>query len=81
MDDLTPEQIEELRVVLEELRDNLKRLLDSTREGAKPVDLDEPIGRLTRIDAIQQQKMTTANRRSFDVRLKLANQADRKSVV
>lgn len=62
-------------MALEEVRDSLKHLLESTREGANPVDLEEPIGRLTRMDAIQQQKMTTATRRRSDVRLKLINLA------
>ena len=34
------------------------------------MDLDEPIGRLTRMDAMQQQNMTKAGRRSLEARLK-----------
>ena len=75
MDELTPEQTEELKRSLLALREELERLLDTTREGTKPVDLDEPIGRLTRIDAIQQQTMTMANRRSHDIRLRQVIQA------
>jgi DnaK suppressor protein len=70
MDELTTEQIEELREALETLRDELQQQLSATREGTRPVDLDEPIGRLTRMDAIQQQKMTSANRFNDDVRLR-----------
>ena len=69
VDELTGEQIDELRCDLERLRGELQRLLDATREGVRPVDLDEPIGRLTRIDAIQQQKMAVANRQSAGLRL------------
>lgn len=74
-DTLTPEQTERLRASLEALRDELLAILTATREGAKPVDLDEPIGRLTRMDAIQQQSMTAANRRSHDIRLRQVEQA------
>ena len=75
MNDLTSGQIQELKRALLALRGELERLLDATREGTKPVDLDEPIGRLTRMDAIQQQSMTTANRRSHDIRLRQVIQA------
>lgn len=40
----------------------LRASLAQTQEHAKPVDLDEPIGRLSRMDAIQQQQMALANR-------------------
>jgi DnaK suppressor protein len=33
------------------------------------VDLDEPIGRLSRMDAMQQQKMAQASRRATRMRL------------
>jgi DnaK suppressor protein len=69
VDELTGEQIDELRDDLERLRGELKRLLDATKEGTRPVDLDQPIGRLTRMDAIQQQKMAVANRQSAGLRL------------
>ena len=57
------------------MRDELRELLAATREGTRPVALDEPIGRLTRMDAIQQQSMSTANRRSYDIRLRQVHQA------
>ena len=53
MDELTAEQIEELGQALRALRAELEGLLEATREGTRPVDLDEPIGRLTRMEAIQ----------------------------
>ena len=46
-----------------------------SRDGARPVDLDEPIGRLTRMDAIQQQHMTAAGRRETELRLRQIEQA------
>ena len=75
MDDLTKGQVAELKQKLLALRDELKRLLADTREGTRPVDLDEPIGRLTRMDAIQQQSMSVANRRSHGIRLQQVEQA------
>jgi len=67
---LTAEQIAELTQILEDIRQEIEVQLDATREDAKPVDLDEPIGRLTRMDAMQQQNMTRAGRRSLEARLK-----------
>ena len=71
MDELTPEQIAELRADLVTLKAELEALLDTTNKGVKPVDLDEPIGRLSRMDAIQQQKMAQANRQRNTQRLQM----------
>jgi DnaK suppressor protein len=75
VDDLTEEQIAELQIRLSALREELTALLASTREGTRPVGLDEPIGRLTRMDAIQQQNMSAATRRQTDLRLRQVAQA------
>ena len=75
MDELSPEQVEELRQALETLKQELEGLLSSTRDATRPIDLDEPIGRLTRMDAIQQQSVSAANRRSLDLRLRQVQQA------
>jgi DnaK suppressor protein len=75
VDDLTETQVAELRARLSDLRDELTALLESTREGTRPVALDEPIGRLTRMDAIQQQSMSAANRRQADLRRRQVQQA------
>lgn len=74
-DELTPEQVERLREALATLRTELRELLALSRDGARPVDLDEPIGRLTRMDAIQQQHMTAAGRRDVELRLRQIEQA------
>jgi DnaK suppressor protein len=70
-DELTPEQLVELRADLVALKADLEVLLDTTDAGVKPVDLDEPIGRLSRMDAIQQQKMAQANRQRNTQRLQM----------
>ncbi len=73
--ELTSEQIEERRRALVLLEAELRELLQATKEGTQVVELDEPIGRLTRMDAIQQQHMSAANRRSVDLRLRQVLQA------
>ena len=69
MPELTQEQLDELRQDLEELRVVLETTLQQSAHGAEPVDLDKPIGRLSRMDEIQQQQMVKASRRSQEVRL------------
>ena len=67
-DDLTEQEILELG---ERLRHSLAELEASLRQsaaGAQAVDLDQPIGRVSRIDAIQQQKMVQAQRARQRVR-------------
>jgi len=75
MEELSEAQIAELRAELVEMRAGLTELLHSMREGTRPVDLDQPIGRLTRMDAMQQQSMTSAGRHEADIRLKQVEQA------
>jgi DnaK suppressor protein len=75
VNELTGDQVERLRAALRKLQTDLEQLLRSTRESTQPVDLDEPIGRLTRMDAIQQQKVASANRRTHDIRLQQVKQA------
>ncbi len=69
MDELTPEQIEELHEDLLALKVTLEEALAATHEGAKPVEADEPIGRISRGDAMQQQQMARASRASTQGRL------------
>jgi len=62
---LSPDAKERLRGELEALAARLVRDLESSAEAARPVALDQPsVGRVSRIDAIQQQKMLEANRAS-----------------
>jgi DnaK suppressor protein len=68
--DLAAAEADELYRDLVALRDELARVLDESRDAAKPVDLDEPIGRISRIDAIQQQKMARAIRDGLALRAK-----------
>jgi DnaK suppressor protein len=68
--DLTPDQRSALRAALEALRTELEEVLSGSRDGARPVDVDLPIGRVSRVDAMQQQSMLAANRRAAEARLR-----------
>jgi len=68
IDALSTDQIEELHRDLLALREEVVALLALSSEGARPVDLEEPIGRLSRMDAMQQQSMLQANRRAAQMR-------------
>ena len=68
--ELSDEQIGELERDLIALRRDLEEQLAATTHSSRPVDLDEPIGRVSRMDAIQQQKMASAARQSSALRLK-----------
>ena len=77
--DLTLAQRDELRSDLEGLVGELEAALEGSAEAARPVELDQPaVGRVSRIDAIQQQKMLEANRHSQRARLQLVRQALRR---
>ena len=69
MSELKNNEREELYKALLDLREELKQLLENSSDGAQPVSLDEPIGRLSRMDAMQQQSMVQANRRTAQTRL------------
>lgn len=70
VEDLTEAEERELAADLKALQDELELYLQSSRGGAAPVDLDEPIGRISRMDAIQQQHMAQATRTRNEARLR-----------
>lgn len=75
-DDLSDEQREALHTALIVLTKDLARSIEASRQGSKPVKLDQSsIGRLTRMDAIQGQQMAKASLRNMELRLNLAEQA------
>ena len=69
MNELAPAELAAFRAALDTLEADLRVQLASSEQGARPVDLDEPIGRLSRMEAMQQQSMTQANRRAAQLRL------------
>ena len=60
--ELETRQLEALRAALEAQRDELVTFFESGADAAEPVILDQQsVGRVSRIDAIQQQQMARAN--------------------
>lgn len=78
MEELDDARIDALEARLRRMLSESTELVASTRDGAKPVDLDEPIGRLTRMDAMQQQATLQAERRAHDLRRRQVEQALRR---
>lgn len=68
MESLTEDQCASLRRALEALDRELRSVHETSADGAATVDLEQPIGRVSRIDAIQQQRMVQANRASVQLR-------------
>lgn len=70
MDELSTAQHERLCAALHDLWRELRDVLRPLEDASRTVDLDQPIGRLTRVDALQQQSMAKANRAAAQVRLR-----------
>ncbi len=73
-DELTEVQHAQLVAALHELKASLRLRLDDTSR-TETVDLDLPIGRLSRMDAIQQQKMAQAEQAKAGLRLQAVEAA------
>jgi DnaK suppressor protein len=72
---LTQAQRDALGALLHQKRDEIQQALSASREDARPVGLDLSIGRLTRVDALQQQHMAAARRRSLELQSAQVQQA------
>ncbi|MDQ3036500.1 MAG: TraR/DksA C4-type zinc finger protein [Myxococcota bacterium] len=68
-EELSSEELAELEAALRAGLAELQRELTGATENAKPVDLDLSIGRLSRVDALQQQNMALARRRRMETQL------------
>jgi DnaK suppressor protein len=68
MTNLTRAQLDVFRQRLLAERDAVANLLEQTSSDVRPVDLGLPIGRLSRMDAMQMQGMAQLNRRQLEVR-------------
>ncbi len=79
MDELTTEQRNAFRTQLQALLLELQTLLVQSAQGAAPVDLEEAIGRLSRMEAIQQQKMAQATQGRQKLRLQQVQAALRRT--
>lgn len=78
MDDpepLTQAQRDALRAELLRLEQELSAAIERSKDEAQPVDLDTPIGRLSRIDAIAQREISQAGRRQQAQQLGLVRTA------
>lgn len=75
MEELAPAQRSELYRLLLALQDELKVSLQQGSSSRQIVDLDQPIGRLSRMDALQQQAMAKANSVGLEKRLQLVDSA------
>jgi DnaK suppressor protein len=69
------EQKEELRADLSALLAKFDASLAERSDATATVDLDQPIGRLSRMDAIQQQKMAVEQRRRLELKRSQLRQA------
>ncbi len=65
---MTSDQTERFRQRLLAEQEAIAGLLDRTSTDSRPVDLGLPIGRLSRMDAMQMQGMAQLNRRQLEVR-------------
>ncbi len=75
MAELDATQRAELKCLIQSSCEELEDLLKSSRASSQPVDLGEPIGRLSRMDALQQQQMAVASRQAQQQRLQLLRNA------
>ena len=71
MDGLTEKQLKSFHRSLTALREELLMLLEMSAEAGDTVELDQTkVGRLSRMDAMQQQEMSNACRTGYQKRLK-----------
>ena len=75
MDELTDSQIDELQADLAALVADLTAQIEGSAGSAAIVDLDRPIGRLSRMDQLQQQSMAKESIRRARIQLTQAQAA------
>lgn len=68
----------DVKKLLQDRKDHLLKSLDSMSESSRPVDLNEPIGRLSRMDAMMQQQMALNAKNQIQLNLKLVEEAFRR---
>ena len=72
MDDTARAQLHQTLIALEA---ELQTTIAASADRVATVDLDQPIGRLSRMDAMQAQQMAKAERRRINARLVLVRAA------
>jgi DnaK suppressor protein len=65
----------DFKKLLQSRKDELEKSLVSIQDSSKPVDLNDPIGRLSRMDAIQQQQMSLNAKKQIELNLQLVDTA------
>ncbi|MBQ0712513.1 MAG: TraR/DksA family transcriptional regulator [Porticoccus sp.] len=76
MEELTDKQLSGFRQSLIQVREELHLALDISEESGETVTLDQSkVGRLSRMDALQQQEMSNACRTGYRKRLLAVEQA------
>ena len=71
MPELTQAQLNELEDLLQQSREKLQQQLAISAASSEPVKLDQSaVGRVSRVDAIQQQHMAVSTRQQTQQRLK-----------
>ena len=73
--ELTAPQTDELAATLRALKAELEGRLANASDRTDTVDLDQPIGRLSRMDAMQQQEMAKEQMRRAKIKLSQIKQA------
>lgn len=69
MNGLQDQELRRLRELLESQRLDIEQRLAALRTETQPVGLDLPIGRLSRMDAMQQQEMAAGQQRRIEQEL------------
>ena len=69
------ETLKNFQQLLLTMKNEIETLLGRTTGDSKPVDLDLPIGRLSRADAMQMQNMAALNKRQLENKLKQVENA------
>ena len=73
--ELSTKQKTEIKSALLALKEDLEKSIEMSNESAQAVELDEPIGRLTRMDALQRQGITQSSRNASIARLRAVEAA------
>lgn len=72
---MTPDDLQKYIELLNARKEEAQRFLQQSSESSKPVDLGESIGRLTRMDAMQQQQLALAAVKKKETQIILIDQA------
>ncbi|MBG87260.1 MAG: hypothetical protein CMO80_10215 [Verrucomicrobiales bacterium] len=72
---MSPDRLDHFRKLLEELADETRTSLASNNQETEVVQLDTAIGRLSRMDAMQNQQMALELKRRQEARLQRIERA------